>query len=1156
MQFALFDKVLSHPAILAALLPVLVPTGLHGQLSPPDSVYQSFFWTRAPGETVNRGYYGTLTPDSTGSNSGDEAVFSLFGGSWLKSLAGKASTRLDLHFSSSIPDSIGIHSGRFSTTPWLDSISVHFGKEFRSIRFFFPLLPKNQSYRTYDHFSVHFAPDTVLQFQAVSDTLFIGSFTNDRRRGSGRTRIYAKNAIAVTTTSSHAMRIRSLQIDGAHRHAASSYLRLNLDTLDSDAEFYGISIIDTSANEVIFRIRSISVENAPVLRANSSVRVSWSYSGASLVRCCSLFVASGSGEKWLFTGRAVGKETSMTWLVPPNAGDSCRLMLRAYGEDHRSSEIQSSKLSIITDDAEVRDTASEETVRIPENRFTLLGSVLDPSTLRLVWSCEGEKTGTIDSIMIASNEFHFPIGADDSTSLRTGMYPTTATCDTIRNLSPGTTYFFALFVMDTAGHWSKKGDRAILRLTTGPKDGYAVRLETDPVSILSDSVKITPQSGLLEAYIDTMHSWKGPGSNKGFIRTAPGFEFRKGNLPETVGLRLEIRYGSISPPWVATDQHIYRYNIYTGQWRVVLDSLSIDTSSHTISTIINDIRMPMIVMIDTMPPLITHHPNRDSVLTVDDNASDRFLVEDNIENPVTKLLAGPGDGGYQDFSLYATAKDGTYRTVIPLYIADECSGMRGLFVAGDGRNADTVNLSRPIMRQKNNCDDFETAEMEWSPMRVTASPVDERIATAVSVSRTENAFTDYDKKEERIIRWLQSDSGGGWAEYSQEEDSQFAFTPGRLLWIKTRKSREIHFGAAIVPSLADTFRLELNGNGWTDLANPYAFDIYLRDILNAGESHSGRLLDSLELYEWIKYDDIYHTEAIYLPGITEVKAMKEIVFEKGSLYTAYLKGKSGKTISIPPVSLDLSDDPGSNHLEKQPAGSWAIKIGILDDGKPHASLYCASTPSGSSPRYYATPPSFSSLRTGIPGRSGSALYGHAAIGDLREGGTAFEIVSVNDGDQARGVTLLLRDFRGIPGGMRTGFIPERRSCAGIVDDSAYVRVEPGKRERTVLVIGTVDYLHRFYRKFTSVISLKPRFVCGRLFLDYTLPYDTKTAAFSIFDLQGRRVGKHRFNRTSVTLDGTISLSESLANGFYFLELRTTGRSSGPHTIRKKIVYVR
>lgn len=238
MNLILFEKALTF-LLLSYVALMATPLNSGDRLCP-------FFWTQTSKDTAT-GVYGVAKvggKSQTGTIAYDSVTFRLERAPWWNQLVTRVITQITLDFSTIKPDSIDLCANKFLAVPWIRSITGNTDSSAYSIRFLFPILPLGQSYGRYDYFTVRFNDTMDVHFQGISDSVFAGSFVNRRIPGS-KTVIYAKNAIAVLTTSTNALRIKTVQIDSTYKQLTSAYLRLNLSALKSGVGYYGASIIDT-----------------------------------------------------------------------------------------------------------------------------------------------------------------------------------------------------------------------------------------------------------------------------------------------------------------------------------------------------------------------------------------------------------------------------------------------------------------------------------------------------------------------------------------------------------------------------------------------------------------------------------------------------------------------------------------------------------------------------------------------------------------------------------------------------------------------------------------------------------------------------------------------------------------------------------------------
>jgi hypothetical protein len=226
------------------LLIIILIFNLHADnLVKVGDYFFSYFWTMKD-TTQSSGYYGLSVVSNQLDDTNLLMKFKVTDLQWWQSVVSNPNKKIKMTFSSSKPDSVEICSGKFSSALWIRSIWDSTGsKADSSLRFYFPIIPKSQSYNLYDYFSIKLNDTMNLQFQGIQDSVFMGSFI---RRISGQpTYLYAKNAIAIVTTAANDLRIRSIQVNGKYEKLVSSYLKFHLSSLVDSAYYYGLDIVDT-----------------------------------------------------------------------------------------------------------------------------------------------------------------------------------------------------------------------------------------------------------------------------------------------------------------------------------------------------------------------------------------------------------------------------------------------------------------------------------------------------------------------------------------------------------------------------------------------------------------------------------------------------------------------------------------------------------------------------------------------------------------------------------------------------------------------------------------------------------------------------------------------------------------------------------------------
>ncbi|MBN1578698.1 MAG: hypothetical protein JW913_19195 [Chitinispirillaceae bacterium] len=812
------------------------------------------------------------------------------------------------------------------------------------------------------------------------------------------------------------------------------------------------------------------------------------------------------------------------------------------------------------------DSALAEDLTAPINSFILAGIAVDSTRIRLSWRVNGAVDTDIDTVGIWMNEYRYPTAAHDTGSRTAAIVTAADSVDTIVKLKPAKTYYFALFVADSSGNWSGSTAQSMVQVRTpvGPgsiDSANAIQiLGSDTQSVFSDTIKLW-SNDLKSAYVDTIDAWTAPAA-AGCINVGPSFTFRYGMLPAGSTVSIKVKTGDVPAGYALTDLRVYRYNIYTGNWRIEEGAITFDTLAGTVTFTSKEARLPVILMIDTVQPDINVTRKDTAAYSANQPITDTFTVVDNIENVTIKLLASPGNLGYSDISLYAVAgsRQNEYITTIPAFVADPCSGVRGLFTVSDGRNRDTINLSRKIIRTGMNCDDAVAGEMAWTPLFVTAEP-EKKLLSSILTS-IGNPWV-YNTENERIIQWLPLSSNktseDKWVEYAKATDSLFTFTLGKLFWMKSGTSAAIPYGKAIVPALIDTFGIVLKKGQWTDFSMPYQFDIYSGDILAATEGKSKSSTDSIELYQWLKSKKTYTTDPVYLPGIGDLENPNNII-TGGSAYTAFNAAGKDIILRIPPVCAALSKVgiTAGGIAKKAGNTAWCVKIGMIDrDGVTLPPMYCASTPADGVGRFYALPPGFSVVSAGIFNATTGRRYGHAANGDLKGGGTTYRVVYENRATGPATINSRIEYTSGLPTDVSARLYRNDDSHTPIPTDSNTITLSSNQKVTGYLVIGTEAYINDMVKQLSSILAFTP-FTCnGGLRIRYTLPAGVSTLSFVIFDLKGRRVVR------KVKTDGLNAGAGSLwwegliSAGYYIVQLQADFEQEGKTLVmNKRWLYVR
>lgn len=1120
-----------------------------------DAIY-SFFWTRSATGTNNYGYYGLVNIISGQTKSAtDESIgkFRLDRSSWWLKLVTNASSDITIVFQNEKPDSVSRCSGKFTSVPWFSTILGQTDTASYLMRFYFPILPQTQSYRQYDFFSIRINDSTDLQFHAVSDTSFTGSFISN---GVGKaTTIRAKNAFTILTTTRNALRIKKIEINGAHESYASSYLGFDLSSLKNNAAYYGLDIIDTTlVAQTEIQISNFKISGSPTLVADSTYRLSWIFDGSKAIDQSLLYVSVDSGVTWSTAGKVFGADTFSLWTAPRHESSHCFFKIVSIGTNGQSAIGLSTKFSIMVPGV-IPDQLP------PVNNYALSGSALDSTTVRLVWNLVGVQDSIADSIGIRFDTQHYPVSMDDVLSVRAGTFNLIDTCDTIFNLPKNQEYFFSLFVVNTHGVWSEATTNSRVRLRTGSISGQAVSIGIDTARATNDSLKIWSLTNFVQPYKDTLVEWIGPLIKPGFIQTSQGYSFIKGKLPANTSIKVKFFYRIAFAASGPEYQRMYLYNIYTGNWRISNYPVVVDTLTHTVTASMTDLSLPFVMMIDTLAPIVNNHVNNQAVFNVSQRIVDTFQIVDNIENPTIRLFAGPGNRESNDISLYLAAgqKSNEYISTIPPYVADRSFGLRASLDVDDGRNAQTVNLSRRIFRDGDNCDNVTAASMQWTPLATTAWPLDDSILNAISTTGNTGQY-NYDKKNERVIQWLpQSENSAEtnkWVEYEPAKDTLFKLAPGKLFWIRAKSDRPVNFSTSIVPSLKDTFTIALNGSGWTDFAAPFKFSVCVRDIVDATMGQLGLKPDSLLLYSWVNSGSNFRTEPIYLSGISDVGNPTDTIVG-GSACAAYNSSSTPAMLLIPPICAEISRYRNQTYNKKIVDQTWSIRVDAIANNQEQLSpIYCASKTSADNTRWYPASPSFSTIKAGIWDQLQNRVYGHAAIGDLSQGGAMFDIIGENADTKQGQIIFSITKKNRLPSGINAGFLAIGLDGANGISDSLKVNLGPAQKATSYLIVGTNEYIKNIQSLLSTKLSFHVYPSRHGIRINYSIPFNTISLSARVFDLLGRSILARQISELNGRNSGVVILTDHIPQGMFIVELRADVKGSARlQVLRKKVAIV-
>jgi PKD repeat protein len=679
----------------------------------------------------------------------------------------------------------------------------------------------------------------------------------------------------------------------------------------------------------------------------------------------------------------------------------------------------------------------------------------------------------------------------------------------------------------------------------------------------------------IDPTVDTLVFWKPDNSLlDGFIPVSAGFYFQKHipSQPFFIGLRCDLTPGNFS----LEKARIFRYS--NGNW-LVEKNFAFDPASGYVWIKTQEIIAPFIAMIDTLTPRCSVVSDIKAPVIAGQPVTDTFIVNDNVVNMDCFFHYARGGFAFDQnhrIDTVLAARDDTLIFTTPEGFASEDNGLRASLIIGDGTNWDTAWVSRRVIRQKLS-DVINTNAMKWMPLRTTAVPDNPNADNALRTFAIKGVWK-YDSTTFRLFRWCSitenAQNLNKWVEYSDPLKNIFTFSPGNLIWIKSKKTTLLDFGSAITPSLLENYDIDLAPGTWTDFALPFKFDVVLGDILDAtiaGDSTA----DSLQFYVWdFDAESRYITQPIYLPGMTDpsITNRDTVLLSKDKTgYSIYNPLAQAFTLKVPPLpsaqSLSVAK-LGKKSLTQQQQG-WTIKItGQTKSSGQVSPVFCGYAPGKAGLKLFPAPPSFNNVAIGVSNDK-KGFFGHAiARGTLAsEGGVTFNLAFRNTSKQSETIEYALGIGHSLPDGMTAKIFNQEKGDFDTAASAFSVSIPPSDCIYRNLVVGGKEYLAKMRRSLQlcrlDLIGAFPN-PFGRIVrIRYTLPQQgVGRIAFSITNLLGRveyrqtiecrnKSGLHEMQ-----WNGRNLRNQKVAAGLYLIRMTALNDQSNViGTFEKRITFV-
>lgn len=1217
------------------LLLTLLASSVYGNGSLPMSENDRisiFSWVREEAQTVNRGFYGIIEVNDIKT---DDSFLTIGAATeiqgmpnWLDFVTNRSAPTV-LTLETQMPSSVTQYSKSLETATWLTSISLSVVTGNQTCRFVFPLPANGTRFQKYDYFIVRVNDTLNLQFNAVEDTVIIGSFLNTRHVTDPEKWLCGRDAIRVYTDTTKALGISAVDFNGEHRTLLNTYLGIDLDRFDSDAESYGIEFLDSTINASPLIVSNFQVDGDTPLLADELYQIDWDIEDYQSVDRCSLFVSLDNGVSWNTISVLHGSAYAYNWTVPPVEADSAILKVHAY-DGLRFGQAQSATFPIrrsipfqlsaraLTDttielawdhdfippnaqavyiarsNVSLPQTAGGpgiDTTRYtleaagdtigsleaeskyyfrafilnaqgefepagpqaadsaftgdnipPENLCTLNVSRISADSLRLSWKVSALQNTDASLLGIWYQNARYPSSPHDNDNSEVGTYPVTDSNMIISGLSVNSSFYFSLFVSDSNGNWSETTESSRAKILLNEDAGQPLTLVPgDTANLFNGAVKITaiPHPG--DTLYDTLEIWHTPDIFNGFRPLSSTYVLRSGAAHTDSSFLVSIQCENIPSEMNVSSIKIFQFDANKGIWEQNAEPGTFDSQSNRITARLYASNKPFAALIDTVSPVVTIKADVNKVYSSREKIIDTLSISDNAGNLSMKLYAGPGSEYPVDFSLYATklsndadAHTHTFKTIIPPYVADECSGLRAFATITDGTHVDTIDLSRRIHRSEGNCDNSAIQPSMWTPILVTAKPDNNSIESLFKRATGKNDWS-YNTTQMRLLQW--SSMKNDWLEYSSTNAKSFELIPGKLLWVKTNEPVTLDFGPASTSRLNDTTRIAIAPASWADFGNPYAFNITMRDVLKAtGEKAN------VEVYTWKTTGTNYRSEPLYIstmPGLDD--SLVHLINKVG--YTAFNPTNDTVHMHIPSTCANISLHKTAPTLSKtvNSVNKGSLKITTTDEqGSSLNPVFCGFSKHVKKIQIFSIPPSLNHHYATVVNTEDDVNYGHI-VTPLVEDGAHYKIEIHNNNKQKSVFFSTVDDAFGMAKTMNSGLYDPNEHTWAAYGDTFSIEVDGNSSKSFYAVAGSENYLSQFGSKLMNnrlfLNRVFPNPFKGRFHISFTVPFDgLEKLDAKLYNLRGQQVWNKSLKPSFAPGINTLIIKDDFSAGVYILRI--------------------
>lgn len=764
----------------------------------------------------------------------------------------------------------------------------------------------------------------------------------------------------------------------------------------------------------------------------------------------------------------------------------------------------------------------------------------------------------IDSVGFDKELLRFDlIWHTDSTAIRNGLqYGITASRGVpytdppfshfaLTKLSSDTNFTFPELVYDTCyyigiwayldGIWIEPDSQSLKKVhvfseTSQPVSFFSPTKLNDTVTALNNKIILWKDSGYPlgpPAHHDTVISYIPSDSLlKGFVRLSKGIRFAHPEPSNPFSIALTI--DSIPSKCKSWQIHIYRDS--TGFF-IPADSSVFDSIKLQVSMKISDLRIPLIVLADTLHPVISQLSNSMSIFSTN-TIYDTLLISDNSAKLFWSFYSAPGSDLLKKSSASGIIMGHSGKIICPIYAAGaEISGIRAALICSDGSFNDTVNLSKRGLRyhsdpttlpEKNIVPIFTTAQLDSPGIRNYLKPL------------FDQSGGYYDPKKFRLFRWLADNSNTGslskWIECSLANESKFSMTAGVLFWLINDRNQLIDFGKGTTLSLKDTASIILPARNWTDFNNPFGFNLKLSDLLH----NSNIVADNIAVYKWMEDPKkrTYKPSLVYSGVVSAMDLTRDTLFAMRSGYTVYNRSDAPVLLRFAPVPF-RSDGLAGYFLKKSKVDRFSIKITARMGVDEIGTVYCGIHNNSLDTIDYPLPPAFGVQSLLIRSQDGNDSCG---ILSYPFSPTVPAVFNIDISDKASEVTIAVDVLKKDIGADFALFTKNQNGFEPFSGNQMALQDEKGS---LTLVVGGASAIASFRDMNRKNLTINPSVSIKRYQGMVGLQMsgiEKSIANFELFTLQGKRVSAQQFPHIPGI---TKMIPLSLPAGVYVMKIKFT-----------------